>query len=207
MKGSVAVRSAEGEREALLRAMAQVVGEKGYRRTSVAEVIADAESCRESFDRHFADKQECFFAAQERLFETTLEVVSEEIDEELPWAERIREALRLVLGLCRERPGLARAALVEAAPAGAAGRRCYLAGIERFAELVAPEAELATLLPPRAALLAVSGVAGLIGEELARGAEGLETLLPELIFALFVPLLGPAAAGEQMSRLAAEARG
>jgi AcrR family transcriptional regulator len=203
---SVAVRSAEAERGALMRAMARVVGEKGYRRTSVAELIADAESCHESFDRHFVGKQECFVAVQERVFETALVVVSEELDEELPWAERSSEALRLVLGLCRERPGLARVALVEAAAAGAAGRRCFLAGIERFAELAAPEAELAAQLPPRAALLAVSGVAGLIGDELRRGAEGLEKLLPELIFALFVPLLGPEAAAEQMSRLAAEAR-
>jgi hypothetical protein len=83
------------------------------------------------------------------------------------------------------------------------GRRAQLDSLARFAELIEPEAELAQRLPARAPLMAVSGVAGLIGEELARGeGAGLADRLPELGFALLVPLLGPLAAREQIERLA-----
>jgi AcrR family transcriptional regulator len=202
--GSVAVRAAEGERERLLAAMARVVGRRGYRAASVAEVIAEAESCRATFDRHFADKQECFRAAHERLVERTLDAVSESLDPGRPWPERVCAGLQRLVELCGNRPELARAALVEAAAAGAEGRRSALAAVERFAELIAPDAELAEQLPPRAALMAASGVAGLMGDQLqGGGGSGLAEQLPELTFALLVPLLGPVEASERMALVAA----
>jgi hypothetical protein len=150
--GSVA---AEREREALLGAMARVVGARGYRAASVTEVIAEAESCRAS-----CDKQECFLVAHERPVERTLEAASESLYPGQPWPERAICGLQTVLELCGEKPELARAALVEVAAAGAEGRRSALVAIERFAELIAPEPELALQLPPRATLMAMSGVAG-----------------------------------------------
>jgi AcrR family transcriptional regulator len=207
MSGSVAVRPAESERQRLLAAMARVVGRRGYRAASVAEVIAEAESCRATFDRHFADKEECFCAAHARLVECTLEAVSESLDPQRPWLQRVSAGLERLIELCENNPELARAALVETDAAGAEGQRCALAATERFAELFAPDAELAEQLPPRAALMAASGVAGLIGDQLRHG-EGPAGLLPELTFALLVPLTGPAAASEQMALVGPEvARG
>jgi hypothetical protein len=92
--------------------------------------------------------------------------------------------------------------LVEPRGAGAAAQGRLAEALEDLAELIEPEAELAQRLPPRAPLMAVSGVVGLIGEELARGeGAGLADRLPELGFALLVPLLGPLAAREQIDRL------
>ncbi len=196
---AVAIRPAEAEREKLLWAMARVAGRRGYRAASVAEAIAGAKSCRASFERHFADKQECFAAAQVLLAERALAAVQGRMATEGEWRGRVIAGLARALELCEEHPEPARALLVGALEAGAEGARRRLAMIERFAELIAPEPELAAQLPPRAALMAASGVIGLLGEELGHGAAtDLATLAPELGFALLVPLLGPVAAAEEL---------
>jgi hypothetical protein len=104
--------------------------------------------------------------------------------------------------MCVAEPELARAATVEIAMAGVEGCRAHLDSLARFAELIEPEAELAGQLPPRARLMAVGGVAGLIADQLQRGsATRLDDQLPYLRFAVLVPFLGPAAATERMARV------
>jgi AcrR family transcriptional regulator len=180
--------------------MAWVAGRQGYRAASVAEVIAAAESCRAGFERHFPGKEECFAAAHEMLAGRALEAVRESMEAKGEWLARVIAGLARALELCGEHPELARALVVCPPAAGAEGQRCALLTSERFAELIAPEPELADELPPRAALMAASGVIGLIGEELERGeAGGLAGLAGELGFALLVPLLGPVAAGEELA--------
>ena len=194
----------EGEREELAWAMAMVAGRGGYPAASVEAVIAEAASCPAVFERHFADKLECYLAAHELLLGRALDAVGERFEADLPWAERVLGGLGRAIELCIANPEPARALLVCPMAAGAEGQRRALQSVERFAELIAPERELAEELPPRAALMAASGVIGLIGEELERGeAADLAALAPELGFALLVPLLGPVAAGEELGRAGA----
>ena len=193
------IAAAEGEREGLLWAMAMMVGREGYLEASVETVIAAAASCPAAFERHFAGKQECYLAAHELVLGRALDGVGERFEADLPWAERVLGGLARAIELCIANPEAARALLLSPPAAGAEGQRRLLETIARFAELIAPERELAEEVPPRAALMAASGVIGLIGEELGRGgAADLAALEPELGFALLVPLLGPVAAGEEL---------
>jgi AcrR family transcriptional regulator len=196
-------------REGLALALAAVVGRRGYAAASVSEALERADRPRAEFDRHFADKEECFGAAQEILLELALDKVGASFEAPRPWLSRVREGLVRTVELCASHPDLARAMLVCPPSAGAAAQRRALEMLGRFAELIEPLPEpQAERLPPRATTMAVSGVAGLIGEQLARGEEsGLLEMLPELGFALLFGLLGPEAAREQMPRLALGARG
>ncbi|MDX6698573.1 MAG: hypothetical protein QOE65_1970 [Solirubrobacteraceae bacterium] len=51
------------QRERLLRAMAETMAERGYARTSVADVLRAAGVSRETFYEQFASKEDCFMAA------------------------------------------------------------------------------------------------------------------------------------------------
>jgi AcrR family transcriptional regulator len=191
------------ERKELALALAEVAGRRGYATASIEEALERSECTRAEFDRHFADKEECFGAAQEILLELALDEVGGCFEGPRPWPARVCEGLVRAVELCVLHPDLAGAMLVEPRGAGAAAQGRLAEALEDFAELIEPEAELARRLPPRAPLMAVSGVVGLIGEELARGeGAGLADRLPELGFALLVPLLGPLAAREQIERLA-----
>jgi AcrR family transcriptional regulator len=195
-------------RNELSLALAEVIGRKGYAEASIGEALERSECARAEFERHFADKEECFGAAQEILLERALDEVGGGFERPGPWLARVCEGLVRTVELCVSQPNLARAMLVCPAAAGAAAQGRALEALEHFAELIEPVPELPEHLPPRATMMAVSGVAGLIGDQLAHGeAAGLAEQLPELTFALLVPLLGPAEASQQMGRVALAARG
>ena len=66
---------AGGHRERLIAAMAASIVEKGYRDTTVADVVRLARTSRRSFYEHFEDRDACFLA----LFDATNDAMMEEI--------------------------------------------------------------------------------------------------------------------------------
>ncbi len=196
----------ETRRRQILEAMVRVVGRKGYKDTSVADVIAEADVSRTTFYKHFEDKRECFLAAYEMATERILAAVIANCDAERDWLERVRTGLKTIVELFALDPELARTAIVEVAAAGADARALHWDAITRFTEFLGDGEQLAgdRELPDNIALMAGGAVSGLIFDELLTGrAERLPELLPDLLFALLVPYVGPAAATEEMRRAAA----
>lgn len=187
----------ESRRQAILEAMVQVVGSKGYVATSVADVLERAGASRTTFYKNFADKQACFLIAYEAAAERVFGEVSGACDLDSPWSDRVRGALSALTELFAGEPELARAAVVEIAATGAAGRRLHGETLARFARLLDDRSEAA--LPLDAGLMGVSAVSGLIFDALQRGAPlDPDALLPELVFAALVPYLGPRVAAAEM---------
>ena len=198
----------QSRRHLILAAMVRVVGRKGYKATSVADVIAEAGTSRTTFYKHFDDKHDCFLAAYDMVVERVFAEIVDGCDGEQPWLERMRAGLERIVKLFALDPALARTAIVEVAAAGAEARRRHWDAVSRFTELLEDGGELADGrgLPESIALMAAGAVSGLIFDELLTGrAERLPELLPELLFALLVPYIGPSAATEEMSKVAAAA--
>ena len=121
--------ASESRRELILAAMIRVVGSKGYKETSVADVIEEAGTSRTTFYKHFEDKHECFLAAYEMLVEQVFAEVVANCDGDQPWLERVRDRPdRRSSSSSPSIPQLARTAVVEVA---AAGRRRAPAALER----------------------------------------------------------------------------
>ena len=196
----------ETRRQLILEAMVRVVGRKGYKATSVADVIEEANVSRTTFYKHFEDKHECFLAAYDLVVERVLDAVVANCDAEQPWLERMRVGLTTVVELFALDPELARTAIVEVAAAGADARQRHWNAVARFTEFLADGEQLAgdRELPDNIALMAAGAVSGLIFDELLTGrAERLPELLPDLLFAMLVPYIGPSAATAEMRRAAA----
>jgi AcrR family transcriptional regulator len=64
------------QRLRLLQAMAEVMAEKGYARTSVADILRRARVSRETFYELFDSKQDCFMSAFEQGYAHILDAVS-----------------------------------------------------------------------------------------------------------------------------------
>lgn len=193
-------------RQPILEAMVRVVGRKGYKATSVADVIAEADVSRTTFYKHFEDKHECFLAAYDMVVERVVEEVIASCDGDRDWLERVRLGLTTVVEMFALDPALARTAVVEVAAAGGEARQRHWNAIVRVTEFLADGEELAPAreLPENIALMAAGAVSGLIFDELLTGrAERLPELLPDLLFALLVPYIGPGAATEEMRKAAA----
>jgi AcrR family transcriptional regulator len=196
----------ETGRRQILEAMVQVVGREGYEATSVADVIAEADVSPTTFYKHFEDKHDCFLAAYDLLVERVFAEVIAKCDPEQPWLDRMRIGLTTVVELFALDPELAKTAIVEVAAAGDAARRRHWDAIARFTVYLAEGEQLAgeRELPGNIGLMAAGAVSGLIFDELLAGrAERLPELVPDLLFAMLVPYIGPGAATAEMRRAAA----
>ncbi len=198
--------ASESRRELILAAMIRVVGSKGYKETSVADVIEEAGTSRTTFYKHFEDKHECFLAAYDMLVEQVFAEVVAKCDGEQSWLERVQTGLATIVELFAVDPRLARTAVVEVAAAGADARQRHWNAVARFTEYLEGGRELANgrELPENISLMSAGAVSGLIFDELLAGrAAQLPALLPDLLFAMLVPYIGPRAAADEMRRAAA----
>jgi AcrR family transcriptional regulator len=196
----------ETRRQLILEAMVRVVGRQGYKAASVADVIVEAEVSRTTFYKHFEDKHGCFLAAYDMVTERVLGGVIANCDVRQPWLDRVRVGLTTIVEQFALDPELARTAIVEVVAAGADARQRHWNAVTRFTEFLEDGEDLTggRDLPDNIALMAAGAVSGLIFDELLTGrAERLPKLLPDLLFALLVPYIGPGAATAEMRRAAA----
>src|SRR4051794_19917861 len=88
---------ARSQRERLPAAVVRDSAEGGYQATSVAEVLEVAGVGRESFYKHFRDKEDCFVAANDALVQALEERVAEAYATPGAWPERVRNGLATTL--------------------------------------------------------------------------------------------------------------
>ena len=197
--------STETRRQPILEAMVRVVGRKGYKATSVADVIAEANTSRTTFYKYFDDKHDCFLAAYDMVVDRVAGEVIAKCEAGEDWLDRVRIGLSTIVDMFALDPELARTAIVEVEAAGAEARQRHWNAVSRFTEFLEDGREVAgdRELPENIALMAAGAVSGLIFDELLTGrAERLPKLLPDLLFALLVPYIGPGAAAEEMRKAA-----
>jgi len=198
--------STETRRQPILEAMIRIAGRKGYRATTVADVVEEADASSAAFYEYFDDKQDCFLLAYDLVVKRLVREVIAACKDEEDWLDRVRAGLSTVVELFALDPELARTAVVEVQAAGAAARRRHLNALDRIAAFLEDGRQAAgdRELPENVAPMAAGAVSGLLFDELLMGrAERLPKLLPELLFVLLVPYIGTGAAAEAMRRAAA----
>src|ERR1700742_1287780 len=126
------VAPSEPRRQPILAAMIRVVGAKGYKNTSVADVIEEAGTSRTTFYKYFEDKHDCFLAAYQMLVEQVFGEIVANCDGEATWTTRMTSGLTTLVDRFADDPQLARTAVVEVAAAGAEARQLHTAAIARF---------------------------------------------------------------------------
>lgn len=192
-------------REAILEATVRVVGRSGFRQASLEEIAAEAGIPPATVRRFFEDKHECFLAAYDLLVERLFLDVERDCEADLQWRERVEAGLARILDRFAADAALARTAIVEAAAAGPEARRRQWEALTRFGRFLEEGRALAAgrRLPDQISAMAVGAVSGLVFEELRAGrAEALPAMLPDLLFAMLVPFVGPSAAAGEMRRAA-----
>jgi AcrR family transcriptional regulator len=98
--------------------MAAVVGERGYGATRVSDVLDRTGISRRTFYAHFANRQDCFFAAYDAIVADVLQLLAPVPDPSGTTVEAIFERL---LAHFASWPAHARVVLTEGASAGPAG--------------------------------------------------------------------------------------
>jgi len=187
--------------------MLRVAAAKGYEATTVTDVIEVAGVSRESFEAMFEDKAACFLEAYDAVFDVLVAHVTAafEAAADEPWPERIAAALRALVELLATEADIARLSMVEVTAAGDDARARYRSALARFTPFLEEGRDYSSQveeLPADTARFAIGGATSMIFDEIraGRGPE-LERILPDLVFAVLMPYLGPEEAEDEMRRV------
>jgi AcrR family transcriptional regulator len=131
----------EGHRERLLAAMASSIEERGFRDTSVADVVRIARTSRRTFYEHFSDREACFLALFEATTEEVMRAIASAVRSDAPWQEQVDAALERYFDSLAARPKLFRSFTRELPALGRAGAERQHAVVERFADTLVALAE------------------------------------------------------------------
>jgi AcrR family transcriptional regulator len=190
-------------RERILRGTAQAVGAKGYRATTVSDIVAAAGMSRRLFYNHFPSKAETFAATYEFGVEQTIAACAPAFFRASAWPERVWESALAFTGFVAREPLLCRLGFVD----------CYALG-PRFAKRVhdtqlaftlfledgyrqRPEA---SLLPRACSSLTAAAIMELGFQASRRGAiSDIRRLQPLAVYVALTPFIGRDAAGAFVS--------
>jgi AcrR family transcriptional regulator len=198
----------QSQRERMLLATAELVAERGYRRTTIELIAKTARVALTTFYEHFESKEECFLAAFDENIAAAAEVFAELVDPELDWTEQVSTGLEVFLEMVATETPRATLCLVESQAAGPAALARYQGMLER----VAPKLREGRALNPRSARLPeglevalAGGIAWLVHQRLVAGeAAEIKALLPEMLQIALTPYVGEVEAGRAAD--AAQAR-
>jgi AcrR family transcriptional regulator len=192
------------QRNRIQQAMIEVVAERGYPETRVVDVIGVAGVSRKTFYELFDSKEDCFLAAYDVLLGNLLEEASGAFESQpgAPWAERVAGALGALLQHLAAHPDEARFAIVEVLAAGPKALTRRDAALRQFAGfLESGRSETSVELPGITSIAVAGGVNELLYSEILHGAASrLPSRLPDLMFWIALPFLGPEEAAAQRER-------
>ena len=198
---------AESQRERLLAAIAQEVAAKGYRQTTITDVVKLASVSTRDFYELFEGKEECFLAAFEAVRDHLEQRVKEAAASEDDWPHQTIAALRAALEFFAAEPDLARLCLIESVSAtpriAIRFREVVLACVPALAGGRAELADPDSLLPKTEDAI-LGGIVSLATRSILAGEiANLPDLLPDLVDFALAPYLG----AERAASLAAESGG
>jgi AcrR family transcriptional regulator len=198
---------ARSERGRLREATVRMAAAKGYEATTVADIVEYAGVTEETFYKHFDNKAACFLEAYDAVFDILVAHVSAafEAAAEEPWPERVCAMLGALVEMLSIEAEIARMAMVEVTAAGEDARERYRAMLARFTPFLEEGRTYSgqgDALPADTARFAIGGATSMIFDEVraGRGPE-LKRILPDLVFAVLMPYLGPEAAEDEMRRV------
>jgi AcrR family transcriptional regulator len=197
----------QSQRERLLAAVIRVTASKGYRASSVADILSEAGVGRETFYRQFKDKEDCFVTANDALVSNLETRVRQAYEQPGSWPERVRRGLAEALDWFATNPEIARVMMIEMGTVGPIASARFRETFQRFVALLdedeEPPERAAGL--PNLASIAGGAVFARVYEEVALGnSASLPGLHPQLTFELLVPYIGEGAATRERELAARE---
>jgi len=198
---SVAAHTAPSEdafRRRLLDGLADSIDERGYRDSTVADIVRHARTSKRTFYARFSTKEECF---AELLMANTDEIVArvrQAVDPEAPWRDQVRQAVVAYVATIEARTAITLSWIRELPALGEGARPMLRRG---FGRLVAMIVDLsgntsfreAGILPisRAAAVILVGGLRELTAQTMEDGDPVTDIIEPAV--AVATAILGPKA--------------
>lgn len=149
----------------LLDGLATAIGERGYRTSTVADIVRHARTSKRTFYDQFASKEDCFLELLRADIEKLGENIAAAVDPEADWHHQIRQAVEAYVGHIEARPAITLSWIRELPSLGAVARPVQRRGLHLLSSLLidlsASPGFRRAELPPLTAPLAVILLGGL----------------------------------------------
>jgi AcrR family transcriptional regulator len=177
--------------ERVLRALAAIVSEKGYKAATVAEVVERAGTSQRVFYGHFENKEEAFLAALDSGSAQMLGLVLPAFRRANTWQESVRAAYEAMFSFGIEEPEYTQLGAVEMYTVGRRALQTRDTVMEGLEALLVPGYELAPDTPPIAAEAIGGAIYALIHDHVKKnGPESLPELAPMATYMTLAPFIG-----------------
>ncbi|MGZ8180054.1 TetR/AcrR family transcriptional regulator [Williamsia sp. SKLECPSW1] len=161
----------------LIDALATSIVERGFRDTTVADVVRIARMSRRTFYEQFGDKEECFAAMLATVNRGQMDLIYRAVDRSAPWRDQVRAGIESWIAGAAAEPALTLSWIRDAPTLRAGAREVERATREGFVDLVGDLADSDDLRregfrPPSRpmAVLLVGGLRELIAAQVEAGA-------------------------------------
>jgi AcrR family transcriptional regulator len=123
-------------RDRLLDGLAESIGERGYRDTTVADIVRHARTSKRTFYEQFASKEECLIELLRRNNEDLIAGIRAAVDPEADWQEQIRQAAVAYVDHIGARPAITLSWIREAPALGAAAQPLHRLAMEHLTDML-----------------------------------------------------------------------
>jgi AcrR family transcriptional regulator len=145
----------------LLDGLASSITERGYRATTVADIVRSARTSKRTFYDHFAGKEQCFAELLRAEVEELGRHIAASVDPEAEWRLQIRQAVEAYVGHIESQPAITLSWIRELPSLGAVARPVQRRGLQLLSSLLIDlsanpgfrRADLPPLTPPLAVIL------------------------------------------------------
>lgn len=168
----------QGFRRRLLDGLSASIAERGYRESTVADIVRHARTSKRTFYDHFATKEECFAELLSANNEDLVASLQAAVDPEAPWAEQVRAAVTTYVRTIEADPAITLSWIRELPALGEGARPLLRRGFGRLTEAIValtanPGFRRAGLQPlsPAAAVILVGGLRELTAQLVEDGAD------------------------------------
>lgn len=186
----------DGFRRRLLDGLAASIDERGYRDTTVADIVRHARTSKRTFYDQFATKEDCFAELLMANNDQLVATIHDAVDRSAPWSDQVRQAVVAYVHSIQEHPALTLSWIRELPALGEDARPTLRRGFGRLAtmivDLTTNEGFSAAGIEPlshAAAVILVGGLRELTAQTVEDGLPVTDIIEPAL--AVSLALLGP----------------
>jgi len=123
-------------RDRLLDGMAASIIERGFRDSTVADIVRHARTSKRTFYEHFASKEDCLIELLHRNNETLIANIVNAVDPEADWEEQIRQAVGAYVDHIAARPAITLSWIRELPALGAVAQPLHRLAMEHLTDML-----------------------------------------------------------------------
>ncbi len=123
-------------RDRLLDGMAASIVERGFRDSTVADIVRHARTSKRTFYEQFASKEECLIELLRRNNETLIINIREAVDPEADWQQQIRQAVGAYVAHIEARPAITLSWIRELPAVGVVAQPLHRQAMEHLTDML-----------------------------------------------------------------------